>query len=227
MRSNGTNFFLVVLGSVSLALGCGGSSVEDAGSSPEDAGSSPEDADSSPEDAGPSPEDAGSSPEDASTPEDATTSPEDAGTRPTTENDQLATCGASPAMWARTTTADAFYDASEGAWLGCPDYELPQDFGPRIAGAVGLEISRDGTYTILVRATDGSVERGTGIDYTGTWYLSTSDGMVETDHTMAVPSSGGGTSFYRPQFTEDPRQLRIDEGLVLFYWSRYVPVDLP
>ena len=147
---------------------------------------------------------------------------------PSTKVDELETCSASPARQTPTpTNVDAYYALSEGAWLGCPGYEHPESFGPRPPGEVGIELSRNGTYTILVRGAEGSLERGTGIDYTGTWYPTNTDGMVETEYVMAVPVGSGGTSFYRPRFTEDPRQLRIDEGLVLFSWSRYVPVDLP
>jgi hypothetical protein len=127
-------------------------------------------------------------------------------------------------MRVKPMSAEAFYAVSEGAWLGCPDREFPST-GSRPSGEVGLELSRDGTYTVLIRATDGGVERGSGIDYTGNWYPSNTDGMVESDYMMVVPDGTGGTFFYRPTFTEDPRQLRIDEGMVLFHWSRYVLLD--
>jgi hypothetical protein len=153
-------------------------------------------------------------------------STEDRGSPPV-KSDELATCSASPAMQAAPTSVDAFYAAYEGAWLGCPDHELPNDFGPRPLGEVGIELSRDGTYAVLLRDADGRLERGSGVDYTGSWYPSNTDGMIESSYMMVVPDGGGGMFFYRPTFTEDPRQLRIDEGLVLFHWSRYVLGDPP
>jgi len=148
------------------------------------------------------------------------------GAKPAATSDALAACSASPELEADPESADDYQSAAVGAWLGCPSYAAPSPTRTSAPEDVGIELSSDGTYALLVRAPDGSIGRAAADDQHGTWYPTNTDGMVATQFMMAVPDpgGGGGTSFFRPAFFAIPRQLRIEEGMWLFHWSRYVNV---
>ncbi len=148
------------------------------------------------------------------------------GTKPETTSDELAGCSAPSMVSGIPESEDAYYLAAEGAWRGCPSYEAEPSFGAPAPEEVGIELSGDGTYALLLRAPDGSITPSTDVDQKGTWYVSTNDGMNTIPPTMAV-SDSGGTSFFRPTFHDDAHQLRIEEGMWLFHWKRYVSVSLP
>jgi len=150
------------------------------------------------------------------------------GTKPDTTLDGLEACSASSTASAMPDTVDAYYAVAEGAWLGCPSYEEASNRTTSGPEELGIELSKDGTYALLVRADAGGVAVSTVDDQKGTWYATDMDGMTATSLMMAVPDSeGSGISFFRPTFHPDAHQLRIGEGTWLFHWTRYVFVSLP
>ena len=130
---------------------------------------------------------------------------------------ELAACDASPGTKVAYADIDGFYELAVGAWLGCPGFEVK----PPSRGEVGIELSQDDTFSKLLEAADGSVHPGVGIDNVGSWH----PGAVDQNDVWAiVVPDDGGESYFRPDFTEAPRTLRIDEARAPFYWSRYVPI---
>jgi len=134
---------------------------------------------------------------------------------------ELEDCGGSPLREVPWETPADLYAQLTGAWLLCPDYLVERPTLP--PEIVGIEFRDDDTFIYLLEDEDGDLVRGRGIDYTGAWHPGTVDNNPAT---IIVVPEGSGMSYYRPQFTAEPRQLRIDEAWGIFPAHRYVPVTL-
>jgi hypothetical protein len=96
---------------------------------------------------------------------------------------------------------------------------------PQVPGEdVGVEFTADGRWHALTRDGSGAVVRRTGIDYGGTWVYYP-PGWTNPISRMPSDQAGfqiGGTYTSPPEFTNNPRQLRILFSPVL---GRYLPLD--
>ncbi len=126
-------------------------------------------------------------------------------------------CSVSPASFQAYATEAELEPLLVRRWKRC--------IAPQIPGEdIGVEFTADGHYYPLTNGPDGSVVRRTGVDYEGTWKYfpvgSTDPFFGGTTTRAEMLLSGVLTD--APQFTNDPRQLRITFSPVL---SKYLPLD--
>lgn len=147
---------------------------------------------------------------------------------------ELEDCSASPAAVVDYDTNQELEQLLIGSWLACPDYVGdPLGYGTP-AGSVGIEFTNDYRFHYLFENEDGELVRGEGIDLSGEWYVE-SDNQGAT--TVAGPNEtvlvkppvipSQGNSYYRPTFTDGPKQMRPGGHWNLFQSQRYVPLGEP
>jgi hypothetical protein len=133
-------------------------------------------------------------------------------TDPTTAPD----CKTSPLSYQAYTTETELDALLVGRWRRCK--------APQIAGEdVGVEFTADGNFYALTFNAAHEVVRQVGIDYGGQWTYLPVGSVTPISHSPITSAElilqGGYTS--APQFTNNPRQLRILFSPVL---GIYVPL---
>lgn len=107
-------------------------------------------------------------------------------------------CG--KATYTRATEAE-LATAATGAWLLC---RPGSPFGPAFGGdEAGIELRADGRWSDLLRAGDGSLQRGRDWNDVGTW-------KAAAAHQLNVGFDGSGTVMAMASFADDRSAMRID-----------------
>ena len=125
-------------------------------------------------------------------------------------------CSASPAAYEDYSSAEELNQLLIGQWRRC--------LAPQIPGEdIGVEFTANGKFYPLTTDEAQRVVRRTGVDYERTWIYSPPGSEDPISH---EPSKQGfmqlnGVYTSVPQFTNDPRQLRILLSPVL---GKYVPL---
>ena len=112
-----------------------------------------------------------------------------------------------------------------GTWTLCGDTSM---LGLRVDGEVGLEITGDGRFHLLLRQADGTVGRASGAGLEGTWNMTRHEeyGVI---FYIDVLERGYGTNWVQPLFFESPSAVRFTAqsdtaGLILAEYVQPGPV---
>ena len=113
-------------------------------------------------------------------------------------------CSVSPASLQTYSTLQELDQLLVGQWRRC--------IAPQIPGEdIGVEFTADGKYYPLTSNEAQEVVRRTGVDYEGTWEYTPAGAEDPISHQPATRAliQLSGVTTDAPQFTNDPRQLRI------------------
>ena len=128
-------------------------------------------------------------------------------------------CSASPASFESYSSSAELNRLLIGQWRRCTAPQLPGE-------DIGVEFTADGKFYPLTTDDAQQVVRRTGVDYEGSWVYSPPGSVSPISHQPSVEAFIELNSVITsaPQFTNDPRQLRILFSPVP---SKYVPLVLP
>jgi hypothetical protein len=131
----------------------------------------------------------------------------------------LATCSVSEQGVLATPTEDAFINDFVGIWLLC---KTPSVFG---TDEVGLQISRDGTWSKLTRNPAGQLIAVAGWGNEGTWTVLDSSMTGAPGHYQVnLNIDGEGTEITLPIFSSGPPKMRLTDDANP---ADYVPTSEP